>query len=269
MVKLADTSDLGSDAERRGGSSPSKRTLLRSSHSRYSLAKVKKPKKKAPVSISAPAVTTAYAMKVFDELQELYPDPKTELTYDGPFQLIIAVILSAQCTDARINLVTPVLFKKYPTALALAKADPADVEKIIHSCGFFRAKTKSIISTATDLVEKFNGKVPGDLAKLTTLAGVGRKTASVVLNQVFDIPAIAVDTHVARVSERLSWTRHTDAVKIEFDLRALIPQNHWAKVNGTLILHGRRLCKARKPLCEDCPVAQMCPFQQREFAKVR
>lgn len=216
-------------------------------------------KKKTAVSAAKPA-STALAMRVFHVLEQEYPDPKTELTYEGPFQLLVAVILSAQCTDARVNQVTPVLFKKYPTPQKLAAASATDVEKIVHSCGFYRAKTKAIMKTATDLVEKFGGEVPGELDKLTSLAGVGRKTASVVLNQAFDVPAIAVDTHVMRVSQRLGWAFATDAVKIEFELRDLIPMESWGKVNGTLILHGRRLCKARKPLCNDCPVAGECAY---------
>ncbi|MEZ4752322.1 MAG: endonuclease III [Bdellovibrionota bacterium] len=199
-------------------------------------------------------------LHVYEALDKAYPDPRTELTYDSPFQLLIAVILSAQCTDERVNKTTPALFSKYPTAKELAKAKQADVEKLIHSCGFYRAKSKAIISTSKDLVEKFDGEVPGDLDKLTTLAGVGRKTASVILNQAFDVPAIAVDTHVKRVSQRLGWAHAQTPEKIEFELRALLPPELWAKVNGMLILHGRRLCKARKPLCAECFLKADCEF---------
>jgi len=197
---------------------------------------------------------------VFEKLKAEFKDPRTELTYDGPFQLLIAVILSAQCTDARVNKTTPELFRRFPTPKALAGADPKEIEKLIHSCGFYRAKTKAIMTTAGDLVDKFKGKVPGSLDELVSLAGVGRKTASVVLNQAFDVPAIAVDTHVKRVAQRLGWAQSEDPVKIEFELRDLLPENLWASVNGFLILHGRKTCKARNPLCESCPISAYCRY---------
>lgn len=203
--------------------------------------------------------TQKEALEVFEVLKKEYPDPKTELFYEDPFQLLIAVILSAQCTDAQVNKTTPALFKKYPTAQKMAKAPIADLEKLIHSCGFYRNKAKSILSASQDLVEKFKGKVPSSLEELVQLAGVGRKTASVVLNQAFDEPAIAVDTHVARVSARLGWVKTKTAEKIELELRELLPQTLWAAVNGTLILHGRKLCKAQRPLCTECPVNKLCP----------
>ncbi|MCB0405486.1 MAG: endonuclease III [Bdellovibrionales bacterium] len=206
--------------------------------------------------------TRKSVLRTYKALEKAYPDPRTELTYDSPFQLLIAVILSAQCTDERVNKTTPGLFAKYPTAQQLAKAGQADVEKLIHSCGFYRAKAKAIISTSKDLVEKFGGKIPGDLDKLTTLAGVGRKTASVILNQAFDVPAIAVDTHVKRVSQRLGWAHSNTPEKIEFELRALLPPKLWGSVNGMLILHGRRLCKARKPNCAECFLRDDCEFFQ-------
>lgn len=202
------------------------------------------------------------ALATFDTLCELYPNPKTELIYDGPFQLLIAVILSAQCTDAQVNKATPALFKNYPTPETLMNAPLNKVEKLVHSCGFYRAKARAIIKTATDIVEKFNGKIPATLDELTTLAGVGRKTASVVLNQAFGIPAIAVDTHVLRVSQRLGWALTDTPEKVEMELRALLPEELWGAVNGTLILHGRKLCKARKPLCELCPIQSDCRFYQ-------
>lgn len=205
--------------------------------------------------------------KVFKQLTDLYGEAKTELTYEDPFQLLVAVILSAQCTDERVNLTTPALFARFPTADRLAKASLPEVEKLIHSCGFYRAKAKAITQTARDLVEKFNGRVPHTLEELTTLRGVGRKTASVVMNQAFDLPAIAVDTHVSRVSQRLGWASHTDPVKIEMQLRDLIPMPLWAKVNGLLILHGRRICKARKPLCNECPVNHACMYFQSGLAE--
>jgi len=214
---------------------------------------VKKKQKKS-------AISRKQALETFALLCELYPNPKTELVYDGPFQLLIAVILSAQCTDAQVNKATPALFENFPTPQALMKAPLPKVEKLVHSCGFYRAKARAIIKTATDLVEKFEGKIPDSLEELTTLAGVGRKTASVVLNQAFDIPAIAVDTHVLRVSQRIGWAQSDTPEKVEMELRALLPEELWGAVNGTLILHGRKLCKARKPLCEQCPIQSECRF---------
>lgn len=213
----------------------------------------KAPKKRAP------QVTPQSALRVFEILKKDYPDPKTELFYEDPFQLLIAVILSAQCTDARVNSVTPQLFKEFPNPQALAKAPISRVEKLIHSCGFYKNKTKAIIGTSQSLVEKFEGKVPNTMEDLVSLAGVGRKTASVILNQAFDKPAIAVDTHVARVSFRLGWTRSKNPLIIERDLKALLPESLWALVNGTLIFHGRRVCKARKPICSDCRISSLCP----------
>jgi endonuclease-3 len=200
------------------------------------------------------------ALETFDILCELYPNPKTELIYDGPFQLLIAVILSAQCTDAQVNKATPALFQHFPTPNALMNAPLAKVEKLVHSCGFYRSKARAVIKTATDIVEKFNGKIPASLEELITLAGVGRKTASVVLNQAFDIPAIAVDTHVLRVSQRIGWALTDTPKKVEMELRSLLPEELWGAVNGTLILHGRKICKARKPLCQECPIQNDCRF---------
>lgn len=204
---------------------------------------------------------------IFKALIKEYPDAKTELIYADTFQLLISVILSAQCTDAQVNKTTPALFAKYPDAAALAKGKPKDVEKLIHSCGFYRMKTKSILSASQDLVTRFNGKVPGTLDELVTLRGVGRKTASVVLNQAFDVPAIAVDTHVKRVSHRLGWTQHTNPEKVEQDLKALLPQNLWSLVNTTLILHGRRICKAKKPLCEECSINKWCAYYKSKTTR--
>lgn len=206
--------------------------------------------------------------KAFERLSREYPSDRTELTYEGPFQLIIAVILSAQCTDARVNMTTPALFAKYPDALKLAAAAQEDVEKLVKSCGFYRMKAKAIIATARDIVDKFKGEVPRTMEELVSLRGVGRKTASVVMNQAFDLPAIAVDTHVKRVSHRLGWARHPAPEKIEFELRELIPMELWGSVNGLLILHGRRICKARKPLCEECSVRDLCEFYAKHGGKL-
>lgn len=199
-------------------------------------------------------------LPVFEELLRLYPVHSTELTYDGPFQLLAAVILSAQCTDARVNQTTPALFAAFPTPEAMATAPLPRLEKLIHACGFYRMKAKALKEMAASLVEKFGGRVPKTMEELISLRGVGRKTASVVMNQAFDIPAIAVDTHVKRVAHRLGWTRNTDPVKIESDLKKLLPEKYWGPVNGLLILHGRRICKARKPLCGECTIRDHCAF---------
>lgn len=201
--------------------------------------------------------------EIFKRLSKEYPNPKTELVYADPFQLLVSVILSAQCTDAQVNRATPGLFAQFPSPQTLAKAPLPTVEKLIHSCGFYRMKAKAITATAQDIVSKFGGKIPGTLEDLITLRGVGRKTASVVLNQAFDIPAIAVDTHVMRVSQRLGWAKHTTAEKIEWELRELLPMPLWSSVNGLLILHGRRICKARKPLCEECSIRNFCAYYRK------
>jgi len=197
---------------------------------------------------------------VLRRLRREYPDAKTALDHRGPFQLLVATILSAQTTDVGVNKVTPVLFAKYPTPAALAAADPAGVEQIIKSTGYFRSKTRSLIGMANALVERFGGKVPDTMDELLTLPGVGRKTANVVLGNAFGKNVgIVVDTHVARLSQRLKLTRQTDPVKIEQDLMPLIPRRDWALFSHLLIFHGRQVCIARKPLCEKCVLNDICP----------
>ncbi len=192
-------------------------------------------------------------------LERTYPGAKTALEYGTPFELLVAVILSAQCTDARVNLTTPVLFKAYPTAQTLARARQEDVERIIKSCGFFRVKARNIISCAQDLTDKHGGRVPGDRESLESLAGVGRKTASVVLSVAFEEAAIAVDTHVFRVAHRLGLTLGKTPRDVERDLEALVPSQKQRHAHHWLILHGRAICKAPTPLCAQCPVAPLCP----------
>jgi endonuclease-3 len=199
------------------------------------------------------------AQRVFAVLREQYPDAECELTPRDPWRLLCAVILSAQCTDVRVNLTTPILFAKYPTAEALAAADPADVEEIVKATGFFRQKTKSLISMSQDVVAKFGGKVPETLEELTTLRGVGRKTANVVIGTAFGGQGVVVDTHVKRLSKRLGWTTQTDPVKIERDLMELFPRDVWTQLGHTLIFHGRRVCKAQRPDCPNCPILEDCP----------
>jgi endonuclease-3 len=192
-------------------------------------------------------------------LERTYPHAVTALQYHNPFELLVSVILSAQTTDARVNLTTPALFKKYPTPQALAKAKVADVEQIIKSTGFFRMKAKNIISAARELVAQHGGEVPREREQLEALAGVGRKTAAVVMSVAFDEAAFAVDTHVFRVSHRLGLTTATTPLGVEEDVTALVPREKWRFAHHWLILHGREICKAPTPLCGQCPVNQICP----------
>jgi endonuclease-3 len=191
---------------------------------------------------------------------KVYPEAHCELDYATPLELLVATILSAQCTDKRVNLVTPALFKKYRTARAYAETPQEVLEKEVQSTGFFRSKAKSIRSMAADLVAKHGGKVPRTMEELTALRGVGRKTANVVLGNAFQMnEGVVVDTHVQRLSRRLGLTKETDAVKIEADLMKLIPRRDWAVFSHWLIWHGRRRCTARKPDCEGCEVQHLCP----------
>jgi endonuclease-3 len=196
---------------------------------------------------------------VIEQLRELYPDAKCALDFRSPLELLVATILSAQCTDERVNKVTPALFAAWPDAASLAGADPAALEKAIHSTGFFRNKAKSIREASADIVAKHGGQVPRTLDELTALRGVGRKTANVVLGNAYGIPGLVVDTHVTRLANRLGLVREMDAVKIEFALMPIIPREDWSMFSHWLILHGRRVCIARKPRCTTCPIAAHCP----------
>ncbi len=198
--------------------------------------------------------------EVFGRLQRAYPDAHCELDYANAFQLLVATILSAQCTDRRVNMVTPPLFARYPTPRALADAAPEEVEALIKSTGFFRSKTRNLIGMAKALVERFHGEVPHDLAELVTIPGVGRKTANVVLGNAFGIAAgVVVDTHIGRLSRRLGLTTETDPVKVERDLMRIFPREHWTLLAHLLIFHGRRVCAARRPQCEHCVLQDICP----------
>lgn len=200
------------------------------------------------------------APEILTRLLAAYPNASCALEHRDAFELLCATILSAQCTDARVNLVTPVLFDRYPTPEALARARPAEVEAIIQSTGFFRNKTRSLIGMAQALVADYGGEVPRTMAELLGLPGVGRKTANVVLGNAFGINAgITVDTHVARLSRLLGLTRHSDPLKIEQDLMPLFPQDHWALLSHLLIFHGRQVCIARRPRCEACVLSDLCP----------
>jgi endonuclease-3 len=199
------------------------------------------------------------ARRINRELALLYPDAHCELDFTSPLELLVATILSAQCTDKRVNMVTPVLFSRYRTAADYAAADRDEVEKIIQSTGFFRAKTTSLIGLGQALCERFGGEVPPRLRDLVTLPGVGRKTANVVLGNAFGIPGITVDTHFFRLARRFGWTTQDDPVKIEQEVGTLIPRSEWTALSHRLIWHGRRMCHARKPACGVCPLARLCP----------
>ncbi len=193
-------------------------------------------------------------------LRKEYPDAHCELDYRSPLELAVATILSAQCTDKRVNMVTPALFARFPTAAALAAADQSEVEELIKSTGFFRNKAKSIIGMAKAVVAKHGGEIPQTMDELFALPGIGRKTANVILGNAFGInEGIVVDTHVARLSKRLGLTRETDAVKIEHALMPLFPKTSWTLISHLLIWHGRRVCDARKPRCADCVLRRICP----------
>ncbi|MGH3123950.1 MAG: endonuclease III [Streptosporangiaceae bacterium] len=199
------------------------------------------------------------ARRINRELALLYPDAHCELNFTSPLELLVATILSAQTTDKRVNLVTPVLFARYRSAADYAAAGRAEMEKIIQSTGFFRAKTSSLIGLGQALCDRYAGEVPGRLADLVTLPGVGRKTANVVLGNAFGVPGITVDTHFSRLARRFGWTKQTDPVKIEQEVGALIPRSEWTILSHRLIWHGRRVCHARKPACGACAIARLCP----------
>jgi endonuclease-3 len=200
------------------------------------------------------------ARLIYARLRRAYPDAHCELDFRTPYELIVATILSAQCTDARVNQVTPAFFRRFPTPQSLAGADPADVEALIRSTGFFRTKARSLIGMARALVERHRGLVPKRMEDLRALPGVGRKTANVVLGNAYGInEGVAVDTHVARVAGRLGLTRHTAPERIEQDLMDLFPRKTWALLSHLLIWHGRRICLARRPRCELCALNRLCP----------
>lgn len=204
--------------------------------------------------------TPERAREIYDRLAAHYPDAHCALHFKSPFQLLIATILSAQCTDKRVNMVTPALFKRYRTPAALAAANPEELEELIKSTGFFRNKTKSLLGMSNAIAEEHGGKVPGTMDELVKLPGVGRKTANVVLGNAYDKnEGVVVDTHVGRVSKRLGLTRQTDPVKVEQDLMKLFPNDRWTMLSHLLIEHGRRICEARRPKCESCFLSDICP----------
>jgi endonuclease-3 len=209
---------------------------------------------------AAPRRKMAPPVETLQRLRTMHPDAHCELLHDGPFQLLVATVLSAQTTDVNVNKATPKLFARFPDARALAAMDPKDVEPYVATLGFFRQKAKSIVGLSQKLVELHGGEVPRTMAELVKLPGVGRKTANVVLGVIWNAPdGVVVDTHVARISQRLGWTRNGDPVRIEQDLVRIIPQDHWDETSHLLIFHGRRICLARKPNCDGCALADVCP----------
>ena len=207
----------------------------------------------------ADSETRKSARAVYRILSKTYPEIRCELDFKNPLELIVATVLSAQCTDKRVNTITPALFKKYKTAKAYAGADIHQLEELVFQTGFYRAKARHIKGIGIKLLEEFNGEVPSTLEELITLPGVGRKTANVVLGHAFDIPGITVDTHFGRLSRRFGWTKEMDPVKVERIVGELIPQKEWTNLSQRMIWHGRRICHSRKPACGACPIAKLCP----------
>ena len=217
-----------------------------------------------PVAVRPTAAARARAARILDLLESAHPEATCALHYRNPFELVVATILSAQCTDERVNMVTPALFRRFPNAAAMAAAAPAELEEIIRSTGFFRAKAKSLIGCAHALSEHHGGKVPRRLDELVELPGIGRKTANVVLGHAYDIAeGVAVDTHVLRVSNRLGLARGDDPIAVEAQLMALVPQKRWTRTTDLLIFHGRKICDARRPACGACPVFSLCRWEER------
>jgi endonuclease-3 len=202
------------------------------------------------------------ARRIVRRLDKAYAEADCALIHEDPFQLLVATILSAQCTDKMVNRVTPELFAHYPDARSMAQADPTHLEQLIKPTGFYRQKAKSLIGTSRDIVERYGGRVPSSMEELLTLRGVARKTANVVLGNAFGIPGLTVDTHMKRIHRRLGLTRHEDPVKIERDLMELVPEPHWTLYSHQVIHHGRVCCDSRKPQCEACPLRPDCPWPE-------
>jgi endonuclease-3 len=209
------------------------------------------------------AAKKAHAAKIARALAQGYPDARCSLDYANALQLLIATILSAQCTDARVNKVTPALFTRYSDAKAFGEANPRELEHLVQSTGFFRNKAQSIREACRDIAEHHGGEVPRTLEELTALRGVGRKTANVVLGNAFGVPGMVVDTHVGRISRRLGLTRQNDPEKVERDLMALLPPEEWVALGHRMIHHGRRHCRAPNPRCRGCPLFEICPFKKK------
>ena len=217
------------------------------------------------------AKKTELTKRTSDVLRRLkveYPQAICELTHESAFQLLAATILSAQCTDVRVNMVTPALFKSYPTAEKLSVADVHHVEQLVRSTGFYQTKAKNLVGMASQVMSRYGGEVPREIEDLVTLPGVGRKTANVLRSVVFDLPGLPVDTHVGRLSRRLGLTKQEDPVKVERELNAMLPPPEWGQFSLRLILHGRRVCDARKPKCEVCLLENLCPSSMLPTKKI-
>ena len=213
---------------------------------------------------------TSQPLAIYRVLTKTYPDVRCELDFETPFQLLCATVLSAQCTDKRVNQVTPKLFKKFGTPKKMAGADLLVIEELIHSTGFFRGKARSLKGLSIKIMNEYGGDVPPDLTQLVKLPGVGRKTANVVLGHAFDIPGITVDTHFGRLSSRFGWSTSMDPVKVEHEVGALIARKEWTNLSQRMIWHGRRICHSRRPACAACPLAKLCPsFGIGEMDKVK
>lgn len=209
-------------------------------------------------------IDTDWRDAVLCGLAEQHPDAKPELDFTNPYELLVATILSAQCTDKQVNKVTPALFKAYPTPSDLASAEPEEIEPYIHSCGFYHNKAKNLVLACRDIRDRFGGEVPGEREGLESLAGVGRKTANVVLSNAFGVPAIAVDTHVFRVSNRIGLAKASSVEETERQLMKNIPEDNWSIAHHWLIFHGRRVCKAQRPLCDKCGIAALCTANKQK-----
>jgi endonuclease-3 len=198
-------------------------------------------------------------LEIIRILKREYPEVRCFLDFRSPYQLLVATILSAQCTDARVNQTTPALFKRFPDARAMAGAKLSEIEKLVQPTGFYKNKARAILETSKTLVEKYGGRVPRTMEELVALRGVGRKTANVILGNAYGTPGFVVDTHVGRITRRLGFTRASDPVKIEYEVRELVPESDWAKFSLWLIAHGRAVCTARRAKCEECALARLCP----------
>jgi endonuclease-3 len=207
--------------------------------------------------------------EILKRLKVVYGAPICELTHETAFQLLSATILSAQCTDARVNMVTPALFAEFPTAQKMAVADVARVEALVRSTGFYATKAKNLVGMARNVMDRFDGEVPSAIEDLVTLPGVGRKTANVLRSVVFDLPGLPVDTHVGRLSRRLGLTKEEDPVKVEYELNAMFDPKDWGGFSLRLILHGRRVCDAKKPKCDVCELADICPSSEMPYGKLK
>ena len=250
------TKKRGRAATKKRGTGAARKRVKRPTSARAATPNVVRAKR--PTKAELPK----HALAILAHLKKDYPVAVCELTHDSPFQLLAATILSAQCTDARVNMVTPHLFAAYPTAAALAVADVSHVEQIVRSTGFYASKAKNLIGMANAVMTRFGGEVPSEMEDLVTLPGVGRKTANVLRSAALGLPGLPVDTHVLRLSKRLGLTRDEDPVKVEMQLNALLPPEEWGEFSLRLILHGRRVCDARSPRCGECRMASICPSRQ-------